>query len=324
MKVFVTGGNGFIGSCVVRTLVREGHEVRCLLRKSSNIDRLAGYRYERALGDVRDPMSIAAGMDGCEAVIHLASLSAWDQIDSPLMDEVVLGGTRNVLAAASARPGTRVVFVSSTLAINASDRPVTFDESSAFTAPLDGLTYSRSKLEAEALCLRAANDGVHVTIVNPGEVYGPEDTSLITSCNLIDFATSSPVLVCDGGMSVAFIDDVANGVVQAMLKGRSGERYILSGDNLSVYELASLTLKLLGKRTRVIKIPNGLIRPLAKAGLKFRLPLPFNPRVIPYATKYWFTSSWKAGSELGVKFRPARDALLPTLDWLIESGRIPS
>lgn len=324
MKVFVTGGNGFIGSSVVRMLARENHDVRCLLRKSSNTERLAGSRYERIEGDVRNPASIAAGMDGCEAVIHLASLSAWDQIDSPLMDEVVLGGTRNVLDAAKARPGTRVVFVSSTLAINASERPVTFDESSKFTAPLEGLKYSRSKLEAEALCQNAVKDGLHVTIVNPGEVYGPGDTSLITSCNLIDFATSSPVLVCEGGMSVAFIDDVANGIVQAMTKGRSGERYILSGDNLSVSELAALTLKLLGKKKRIVKIPNKMIQSLASAGLKFKLPLPFNPRVIPYATKYWFTSSWKAGAELGVKFRSARDALLPTLDWLIESGRIPS
>ena len=108
MKVFVTGGNGFIGSVVVRMLVKEGHAVRCLLRKTSNTDRLTGLEFERAIGDVREAASLSAGMEGCDAVIHLASLSAWDQIDSPLMDEVVEGGTRNVLAAAKANTNIRV------------------------------------------------------------------------------------------------------------------------------------------------------------------------------------------------------------------------
>src|SRR6476660_5612313 len=99
MKVLVTGGNGFIGSVVVRTLAAEGHAVGCLLRPTSSVERLAGVSYERATGDVRDAASVAAAFDGCDAVIHLASLSAWDQIDSPLMAAVVEGGTKNVLAA---------------------------------------------------------------------------------------------------------------------------------------------------------------------------------------------------------------------------------
>src|SRR4051812_45269904 len=123
MKVFVTGGNGFIGSVVVRTLIAEGHTVRCLLRKTSKTDRIDGLAYERAEGDVRDAASIKAGMAGCDAALHLASLSSWNDIDSPLMDEVVEGGTRNVLDAAKAQGGTRVVFVSSILAVNASETP---------------------------------------------------------------------------------------------------------------------------------------------------------------------------------------------------------
>ena len=120
MKVFVTGGNGFIGSVVVRTLLAEGHAVRCLLRPTSQTERIDGLGWERAEGDVRDAAAVARGLEGCDGAIHLASLSSWDQIDSPLMDEVVEGGTRNLLEAARARPGTRVVFVSSILAVNGS------------------------------------------------------------------------------------------------------------------------------------------------------------------------------------------------------------
>src|SRR5687767_3439968 len=98
-RVLVTGGHGFIGSVVVRTLAREGAIARCLVRPSSKLDRLAGVTFERADGDVRDRASLEAAMQGCDGVIHLAGLSSWDLIDSPAMKEVTEEGTRNVLLA---------------------------------------------------------------------------------------------------------------------------------------------------------------------------------------------------------------------------------
>jgi dihydroflavonol-4-reductase len=322
MKVLVTGGNGFIGSVVVRTLIAEGHDVRCLLRGSSNIERLDGLVYERVRGDVREAKQVDAAADRCDAIIHLASLSAWDQIDSPLMNEVVERGTLNVLSAARARPGTRVVFVSSILAVNGSDKPFEFDETARWTLRDRHLKYSRCKRTAEAMCVDAAKAGVPVVIVNPGEVYGPNDTALITACNLIDFAKSKPVLVCSGGTSVVYVDDVALAVVRAMEKGRPGERYILGGDNLSVVELATLSLELLGQRKRIVRVPNRVIKLITAVATRLRIPLPYNKHVIPYATKYWFMSNKKAKRELGVSFRSARDTLAPTLDWLKQTGRI--
>jgi len=326
MKVFVTGGNGFIGSVVVRSLISEKHEVRCLLRPTSNVDRIADLTFRRIEGDVRDGAAVARGMEGCDAAIHLASLSNWNDIDSPLMDEVVEGGTKNVLDAARARPEgqrPRVVFVSSILAVNGSTEPRTFDEKSEWSTPDRKLSYSRSKRAAEAMCQEAfKKDGVPVIIVNPAEVYGPNDTALITACNLIDFAKSKPVLVCNGGTSVVFVDDVALAVVKAMEKGKPGERYILGGENLTVKQLAALCLDLLGQKKTIVQVPNGVIKALAAVGTTLHIPLPFNPHVIPYATLFWFMDSSKAQRELGVTFRPARATLEPTLAWLKESGRI--
>ena len=321
MKVLVTGAAGFIGSALTPKLIAAGHSLRCLVRPSSKTERIAGYSWERCEGDVRDADAVSRAMDGCDAVVHLACLSAWDQIDSPLMDEVVEGGTRNVLQAAAVR-GARVVYVSSILAVNGSEEARVFSEDDAWTLPVRNLRYSNAKRKAETLCAEFVAKGLHVVIVNPGETYGPGDTSFITAGNLVDFAKSNPVLVCDGGTGVVHVDDVADGIVAALDRGRSGARYILAGDNLTIRALAELTLELLGRKARIVTLPNALIRGVAAAALRLHVPLPFNPRVIPYATRFWLMDSSRARNELGVRFRSARETLAPTLNWLKQEHHI--
>jgi dihydroflavonol-4-reductase len=316
VKVFVTGANGFIGSVVTRKLVDDGHTVRALLRKTSRTNRIDALPYERADGDVRDAASVRNAMKGCDAVLHLASLSSWTDIHSPLMSEVVLGGTKNVLDAVRANRVPRMVFVSSSTAINGSREPVAHTEASEMTLPLGRFRYVAAKLEAEQRC-RASE--LPVTIVNPGEVYGPDDVDQITAGNLLDFAKSSPVLVCEGGSSIVHVEDVAAGIVAAMTKGRIGERYILGGDNLTIRQLAELTIDILGQRKKILGLPNWLVSSVARVGGALRVPLPFNPAVIPYAVRYWFMDSTKAQRELGVTFRSAREVLEPTLAWLAKT-----
>jgi dihydroflavonol-4-reductase len=324
-KVLVTGGNGFIGSVVVRTLASQGYTVRCLLRPTSKIDRLAGVAFERAEGDVRDRQAVGRAVAGCDGIIHLAGPSSWDIIDSPVMKEVTEGGVRNVLEAAREAQGKRirkVVYVSTAAAINGSDQPKVFDETSPFELEGSSLSYAVHKHAAEKLCQGFNAEGVPVTIINPPETYGPNDTDLITAGNLVDVAKSSPVMVCSGGTIVGHVEDVALGAVRALERGRPGERYILGGENKTIRELAVLTLELLGLHRRIMVLPNAVIRGAAKGALVLRLPFPINPRVIPYATRYWFMDSSKATRELGVTFRPARDCLAPTLAWLKETGRV--
>lgn len=322
MKVFVTGGNGFIGSVVVRKLIQAGYEVRCLLRQASCTERIDGLPVDRVFGDVRDADSLRAGMAGCQATVHLAGLSSWDEIDSPALKDVVVSGTRNILDAAMAVPAHRVIFVSSVTAINGSDKPEVFNEASEFTLTDPELKYAHAKHNAETQCRDAISRGVPVVVVNPAEVYGPFDTSFVTAGNLIQFARSNPVFVCSGGTSVAHVDDVAEGIVAAIEKGNPGERYILGGENLTIRQLAGLCLQLAGSPRRVVTLPNRFIRFLTKVASMFHLPLPYNPRVIPYATRYWFVDGSKAQRDLGVTFRDARSTLAPTIAWLRGAGHI--
>jgi dihydroflavonol-4-reductase len=320
-RVLVTGANGFIGSVVVRALLDEGYRVRCLVRATSRTARIDGLPVERVLGDVCDADSVQAAMRDCGSVVHLAGISRWTEIHSPRMERVVVGGTANVLEAARATGGPRTVFVSSAVAVNGSARPVVHTETSASSLPLDRYVYARAKRQAEARCRAAAADGVPVVIVNPGEVYGPDDTELVTAANLVDFAKSRVVLVCNGGTSIAHVGDVAAGIVAALEKGRPGERYILGGDNLTIRQLAELTLSILDQDKPIWTVPNSVLRLLAAAG-RFGMPLPFSPEVVPYATLHWFMDSRKAREELGVSFRSARDTLAPTLEWLRAVGHV--
>lgn len=317
MKVFVTGGNGFIGSAVVRDLIREGHDVVCLLRPLSRRDRLAGLEIAAVEGDVCDPGSFRDAMTGCDAAIHLAAPGGWTNDDAGTLERVIVDGTRNVLSAAEPH-AIRVVFVSSTAAIDASLEPRVFDERTPFTIDDSALCYANAKHRAERVVREACDRGADVVTVNPAEVYGPNDVALGTASNLIDFATASPVLVCRGGTGIVHVDDVSAGIRRALDAGRTGERYILSGENLTIRQLAELVLELLPRRAPIVEIPNGVARNAARMVSALRLPAPFNPAVVPYATRFWFVDSAKARRELGVSFRDARATIRSAIDWLRE------
>lgn len=317
-KIFVTGGNGFIGSRLVHYLVNNGYEAKCLLRKTSKTDRIDGLDYETYYGDITDLNSLVAGMKGCDGVMHLASLSNWDDIHSDKMEKVVIDGSKNVIEAAKRNNNLPMVYVSSSTAIDGTKENRILDENANLTLNKKTYSYAWAKKEVEGFCKEAAKAGLPVSIVNPAEVYGPEDYDQITSGNLIDFLTSKPTMVCNGGTSIIHVDDVAAGIVAAFEKGKPGERYFLGSDNLTFKEIAQITLDLLDRKQKIITLPNGLISFIAKVGAKLRLPLPFNPAVIPYAVRYWFVKNDKAKQELGMQFRPAKEVLRPTVEWLVK------
>jgi dihydroflavonol-4-reductase len=316
MRVFVTGGNGFVGSTVVRDLVTAGHHVVCLLRRTSHTERIDDLCIERVYGDVCDLPSMRAAIAECDGTIHLAAPGGWVGDNPAVLHRVIVDGTRNALQAAAEFAGHRIVIVSSTAAINGSEQPRIFDERAPYTLRDPQLTYAHAKHHAELLARDAAERGVATVVVNPAEVYGPHDTNLGTAGNLIDFATSRPVLVCRGGTAIVHVADVSAGIIRALTHGRPGQRYILAGQNLTIRELAQLVLQLLGRRVPIVMIPRMVARAASRIAAGVGIPLPYNPHVVPYATRYWFVDSTKAQRELGVSFRGARETISSALDWL--------
>jgi len=322
MRVLVTGASGFIGSAVVRRLAERGHDVRCLLRRTSDSGRIDDLPFEVAYGDLLQPRTLDAAVRDCEAVIHLASVSNWLHIHSGEVVSLGLGGTEAVLNAAVAGGCRRFLFVSSAASLGGESRPVVRNEQDRPAPGIERLAYAHMKLRAEALCRAAAGDRLDVVIVNPSEVYGAGDRDLVTAGNLVDFAQGPVTLVCDGGTGVVHLDDVATGIVGALERGRAGERYLLSSENLTNREIAALVLELVGRRHPILSCPRSVVRSLGWLGATLGVPLPFNPAMAPYATRYWFVDGGKARRELGLRFRSARDAISDAVGWLQSEGRI--
>jgi dihydroflavonol-4-reductase len=324
MKVFVTGGNGFIGSRVVHQLCDQGHEVRCLLRDSSDRSRIEGLNYTTHIGDLRDKNSLAQGVSGCEGVIHLASISSWSAIRSPLMREVVVDGTRNLLQACAQAGKPRVVFVSSVTAIGATAGPAIQTEDSPFDLPVEPFVYAHAKRDAEALCKTAfEDDGLPVITINPCEVWGPQDDDFITAEYARDTLKDWPAMTVTGGTALAHVDDIAAGIVSALTMGRPGERYILGGDNVSAPELTRMILEAGGKPDKwVMKLPNSLTLKVIRAMAKLGLPVPVNPDLLAHAVLYWYVDCKKAQDELDYSWRPAKQTIEDLVGWLQEAGHV--
>lgn len=320
--IFVTGGNGFIGSRVVHELHARGYAARCLLRQASETIRIDDIPFERVYGDVRDADSLRRGMEGAGGCIHLAGISSWAQMNTPALEEIICGGTRNVLEAALSAGGVRTVYVSSAVAINASDEPKVFDETSPFELLDTPMRYAIAKHRAEQVVREYVERGLDAVIVNPVEVYGPQDTALITACNIRDILKNYPSVACTGGTAIAHVDDVADGIIRALERGRAGERYILGGDNLSVEGIVRLTLEIAGQKKPVLRVPNKLLKGLTAMLERLRLPSPVLPGVLEYATRFFFVDSGKAMRELGYAPRPARQVLTPVVEWLRASGEV--
>lgn len=322
-KIFVTGGAGFIGSRVVKMLIEQGYDVRCLLRNTTNTRRIDGLNYEKFIGDITDAASLEEGMKGCTGVIHLASLSNWKDIKSSKMPLVVIEGSKNVIESAKKNGNLKMVYVSSSTAIDGTDDLRILNEDSPLTLPNNNhYVYAHAKKQVEEYCKQEAKNGFPVVIVNPTEVYGPNDYDKITLGNLIDFATTKTVQLAEGGTSIVYVDDVANGIIAALEKGRPGERYILGGENMEFKDLAALTLEILGIKKPIKTISRKMLMTLAWISKTFGINMGFEPAVIPYAVKYWFIDNSKAKKELGVTFRSPREILEPTLKWAKEAGMI--
>jgi len=321
VKVFVTGGTGFIGGEVVRQLRERGDEVACLVRSPEKAEALAERGCSLVSGDLGDSEAIRRGMDGCDAVIHAAAMYEVGIPASkrPAMYEANVRGTENVLRAALDAKVPKVVYVSTVGAFGNTHRRVV-DESYEHPGKEFTSYYEETKLEAHRIAKRIiAEDGLPCVIVQPGGVYGPGDTSAIA--DLLDQFLSGrmPLLPFpELGICLSHVEDIAGGIVAALDKGKAGETYVLSGPVTTVRDAIEVVAGVSGRKAPKHAMPIPVMKALTPIGplVGKVMGQPPNLReLISSADGVTFWASHeKASRELGYAPRGMEEGLRQTLE----------
>ncbi len=321
MKVFVTGGTGFIGGEVVRQLRERGDEVACLVRSPEKGAALAERGCELVPGDLGDVEAIRRGMDGCDAVVHAAALYEVGIPASkrPAMYEANVRGTENVLRAGLDAGVPKLVYVSTVGVFGNTHRRVV-DES--YEHPGKDFTsyYEETKLEAHRIAKRMiADQGLPCVIVQPGGVYGPGDTSAIADLLNQFLSGRMPLLPFpELGICLSHVEDIGGGIVMALDRGKPGETYVLSGPVTTVRDAIEVVAGITGRKAPKHSLPVPVMKALTPIGplVGKLMGQPPNLReLISSANGVTFWASHeKASRELGYAPRGMEEGLRQTLE----------
>ena len=324
--VLVTGGSGFLGSAVVRSLIARGARVRALVRPVSPSGNLIGLDCETVVGDLTDRQSLKASLRGIRYLFHVAAdYRLWARDPSVIL-RVNVEGTRNLMGEALSARVERIVYTSSVAALRVAGATGPVDETSPLGLDEAIGAYKRSKVLAErAVEEMVLRDKLPAIIVSPTTPIGPRDIRPTpTGRILLDAARGKIPAFVDTGLNFAHVDDIAEGHLLAFERGRIGERYILGGQNLSLQELLTAIAGLTGRRVPRIKLPRGPLFPLAFAAeaiarLTGKEPLLTVDGLRMSRYQMFFTSA-KAERELGYRSRPCQEGVVDALAWFRQAG----
>jgi dihydroflavonol-4-reductase len=324
--VLVTGAAGFIGSAVARAALRHGYAVRILVRASSPRRNLAGLDADLFEADMRDQPAVERALLGARCLLHVAAdYRLWAR--EP--DEVArnnIDGTAAVMRAALAAGVERVVYTSSvaTLRVGPDTLAATEDQP---LAPREAVgAYKRSKVQAERLVERmVAEQGLPAVIVNPSTPVGARDLRPTpTGRIIVEAACGRMPAFVETGLNLVDVEDVAEGHLLALARGRVGERYILGGDNLMLRDLLGEIAQLTGRPAPRMRLPRAPLVPLAHAAQALARLSGKEPFLtvdgLKMSRNRMFFSSDKAAAELGYRPGPHMRGVQAALDWFGREG----
>lgn len=324
MKVLVTGANGFLGALLTKRLLEEGHQVKALVRKSSDLSELESVKPEYVYGDVTDEKSLLESFRDQDVVFHLAGYIAYKKSERPLLDKVNVIGTRNVVETCAALQIPKLLHMSSVAAVGSSFTAQVLNESSSYDIHHLNLGYFETKKQAEDLVVAAAKKNhIHAVCVNPSTIYGFGDARKGSRSNQIKVARGELGFYTSGGVNVVAAEDVLDGTLQALEKGRNGERYILSSENMTIKVLFEKIAHSAGVRPPHVKMPNWFVHSLgilgdAASSLGVKVGLG-RERAYTATMFHWFDCQ-KAKNELGYKPRPSDIAIENSVRWMRDHG----
>ena len=331
MKAFVTGATGFVGSHVARILAEQGADLRLLVRSSSDPKNIQNLNAERVTGDLRDPNTLETAISGCDVVFHVAAdYRLWIR-DPDQMYRSNVEGTRAILEAARKNRVRRVVYTSSvaTMGFTSNGHPANEDSPVALENMIGH--YKRSKFMAEQVALDAGRKDIggermDVVVVNPTTPVGEQDIKPTpTGRIIVDFLKKKFPAYVDTGLILVDVRECARGHVAALEKGRSGERYILGGENLTLKQILDKLSAITGLPSPKVRVPYavallaGVVDEMVTGRILRREPRA-TIEAVQMSRKKMFVTSGKAVRELGWKVVPVKDALGRAVEWFRANG----
>ena len=325
-KALVTGAAGFIGSHVVRDLLSENVEVRCLIRPGESTRNLDGLDVELLTGDILDIIAVENALDSIDTVFHLAAVYSIWMRDWSRIYEVNIQGSRNVLCSCLKKEIDKVVFTSSIAAVGIAPGKALSTEDTPFNQYTLGNHYVLTKYLSQQEAIGFTKRGLDVVIVNPCFPFGPMDlVPTPTGQIIVDVLKGINRFTFNGGINIVDVRDVARGHVLAAKKGKTGNLYILGNRNIPMEDFFRLVCHEAGLDGRLfLKLPIPALK-VGTAVLKMwsdyvsHKPPMSTPAEIAYASQYLYFDNTKAVTELGLTFNPVEDSLQDSINWFREN-----
>jgi len=331
--IAITGAAGHVGNALVRALVERQKDnatgpVRAVVRPGRDTSScFAGLDVEVVEADLLNPSAVAKALAGADVVFHLAGIVSITKERFERLHEANVTGTRNVLAACRAAKVGRLVYTSSIHAFVEPPRGTCTDETTPIDPDLVHSPYAKTKAEATQLVFDAARQGLDAVVVFPSGIIGPYDFRPSQTGQLVlDLARGRVKAWVDGGYNFVDVRDVAEGIIAASQYGGQGEGYVLSGEEIRVWDLFQTVAELSGTPAPRLHVNMRLLRALSPLIPLYywatrQEPL-FTSMSLEVICSNCAMSCAKAQRELGFSPRPLRDTLGDTVGWFREQGRL--
>lgn len=329
MHVLVTGGTGYVGSHSIAALSAAGHRVRVLTRSperiAATLDSLNVDGIEAAVGDVTDPASVEGALDGCDAVLHAASVFSMDPRKAEEMKWVNVRGTETVLRTAHGLGLDPIVHVSSEVALLPAADGEILTAYSRVQRPAG--TYSQTKADSELVARRFQAQGAPVVSIMPAAIWGPHDPNFGEGVTLAaNILRNRFPIIMSGGMHIADVRDVAAVNAAVMVRGQGPRAYLVAGQYISMPDIVHKLADLSGRRIPFVIVPSwflagfGHTADFVQRRLKARLP--WSSEAIWIMNCHAHCDDSRTRNEFGLEPRPLRDTFADTVHWLVEVGKL--
>jgi dihydroflavonol-4-reductase len=323
-KALITGGTGFVGSNIALRLVERKWEVRILERPGAQRILLEGGPFEFVTGDVLEAETLPSAIQGVDVVFNAAGVVDYWRQGEEQMYRVNVEGTRNVMEAAFQIGVDRVVHTSSTAAMGIHPDEIV-DESYTFNVEPKRFIYGHSKYLAEEIALEYYRKGLPVVIVNPTTVIGPRDIRKVSSGVVIEVVNHViPPLIPPGGINIVPICDAAQGHIEAAIKGKPGQRYILGGENMTHYQLYKTIAHVVGCGKKLKVMPRWQVALFAALTDMMQPqtsgPVPLSGDRLRLESKMFYYDSSKARTTFELPNTPLRVTIGRTYEWYESMG----